>query len=669
MGLDKFISKEGYKTNSPDKNNPYNIIPSNQITMKGVPHPVYGIDDQGNGQMMMPGGEYTFGGNYVTEYPMHQMPDGTMMPGETHGEYEEMELTDEEIEEYRKGGYIVDYQSGGEYNEEVDGIPVKRVYKDDFHGSKQFALVDDRGNELAYGVDSNKPKMEAHKVRPIPRPKQNYTRADSAAVYEAGKAADDFRQKAIKEGKMTPGSKTAGDYAELFNRFNTEGNTRFGYRPDFRMLETYEDYKPDPIVRKDLPTVDKVKSKTVDVRQEPKMKRLPGIPKPPSPTITGYTQEWDPIAGKWTQQPVYETLAEPDANRYKQKGGETKRSTKEYKEAYDKGQVTRYNPNTDTYQGQDLPTFEMSAKDTRVSDAVRNTADDFAEDYVVPTLKGMASFTPAGPLIGLTDAAVAFGEGDNVGGVLGAGMEALPYGIGKAIKSFRNASKVVPDEVYKQGVDDFITRPLTRFTKNELTPGDQLYRKIGNKSGLQDLINKGGAQAPKPMKMNSGVTIDTPFFGINDKPLESYKGMFAVETPIPSKSKYNWTSRAGGTNNYGVAPHNEEGLIKNIPLEDLNVYKKKWFSNKYKKLDPNNLEEGLKYADAQYLAENAVKWGVRGAVAHDLYQDDDKDINDKIYNFYKEGVKQEGGEVYEDMELTDEEIVEMRAKGYDVYLL
>lgn len=45
------------------------VIPSNSITMKGVNYPVLGIDDLGNQQMMMPGGEYTFPGNYVTEIP------------------------------------------------------------------------------------------------------------------------------------------------------------------------------------------------------------------------------------------------------------------------------------------------------------------------------------------------------------------------------------------------------------------------------------------------------------------------------------------------------------------------------------------------------------------------------------------------------------------------
>lgn len=47
-------------------------IPSNQITMQGVDYPVHGIDDTGYSQMMYPGMDYTFPGEYVTEYPMAQ---------------------------------------------------------------------------------------------------------------------------------------------------------------------------------------------------------------------------------------------------------------------------------------------------------------------------------------------------------------------------------------------------------------------------------------------------------------------------------------------------------------------------------------------------------------------------------------------------------------------
>ena len=45
------------------------IIPSSNITMKGVNYPVLGVDDLGNSQMMMPGQDYTFPGDYVTEIP------------------------------------------------------------------------------------------------------------------------------------------------------------------------------------------------------------------------------------------------------------------------------------------------------------------------------------------------------------------------------------------------------------------------------------------------------------------------------------------------------------------------------------------------------------------------------------------------------------------------
>ena len=45
-------------------------INSNNITMKGVPYPVYGVSDIGDKQMMYPNGEYKFKGNSVTEYPI-----------------------------------------------------------------------------------------------------------------------------------------------------------------------------------------------------------------------------------------------------------------------------------------------------------------------------------------------------------------------------------------------------------------------------------------------------------------------------------------------------------------------------------------------------------------------------------------------------------------------
>ena len=66
----KNLSTEGYKKNSPDKDRPYNVIPSGDITMENVEFPVLGIDNLGNEKVMHPGKDYKFPGDTVLEFPM-----------------------------------------------------------------------------------------------------------------------------------------------------------------------------------------------------------------------------------------------------------------------------------------------------------------------------------------------------------------------------------------------------------------------------------------------------------------------------------------------------------------------------------------------------------------------------------------------------------------------
>ncbi len=76
------ISKTGYRKDSKDRHNDYNIVPSSFISMKSVPYPIFAQDNLGNQRMMYPDEEHEFEGDYVTEFPMkgfHQMPDGSMM--------------------------------------------------------------------------------------------------------------------------------------------------------------------------------------------------------------------------------------------------------------------------------------------------------------------------------------------------------------------------------------------------------------------------------------------------------------------------------------------------------------------------------------------------------------------------------------------------------------
>lgn len=62
-------------------------IPSNEITMQGVPYPVLGISDTGDTQMMQPGQDYTFDGSSVTEIPMMQKGGAVKDPGYSEPDY------------------------------------------------------------------------------------------------------------------------------------------------------------------------------------------------------------------------------------------------------------------------------------------------------------------------------------------------------------------------------------------------------------------------------------------------------------------------------------------------------------------------------------------------------------------------------------------------------
>ncbi len=66
------VTTTGYRKDSKDRFNDFNVIPSNRISMKDVPHDVLGVSDTGDVKKMKPGGEYRFSGRSVTEFPMYQ---------------------------------------------------------------------------------------------------------------------------------------------------------------------------------------------------------------------------------------------------------------------------------------------------------------------------------------------------------------------------------------------------------------------------------------------------------------------------------------------------------------------------------------------------------------------------------------------------------------------
>lgn len=67
------INNTGYTPGTASYNNPYNIIPSNDITMENTPFDVMAYPNNGQPTLMKAGGKYKFpGADYVTEVPMQQ---------------------------------------------------------------------------------------------------------------------------------------------------------------------------------------------------------------------------------------------------------------------------------------------------------------------------------------------------------------------------------------------------------------------------------------------------------------------------------------------------------------------------------------------------------------------------------------------------------------------
>jgi len=124
-----YISQMGYRDDSPFRKMSHIDIhtPTGVIDMTDTSIPI-----MANGRLLPPNsGQHQFDSQVVREVPlkqqggaMHQMPDGSWMPGEKHtyqdneDDYEELELDDETIAYYRKLGYNVEeindeYQTGG----------------------------------------------------------------------------------------------------------------------------------------------------------------------------------------------------------------------------------------------------------------------------------------------------------------------------------------------------------------------------------------------------------------------------------------------------------------------------------------------------------------------------------------------------------------------------
>lgn len=253
-------------------------IPSSNITMKGVDYPVLGISNTGQQQMMQPGEEYTFpGADYVDEYP--QMRKGgqrkkrktksimgknkLMEIGPLFKDYSKrifdpnvnyfqdggmyMDLTEDEIDEYRKGGYIVEDISVPELNQAKKGGPKPYIAK-------------------------NKKDYEFRK--------KAYD--DSLSMYNLSKLANAVYTKAenpnISENEMVKFARKGSEYIEKMKKIKANSPAKFGYvfdnqkKPTQMILSPLENnvgeiiYKPAPksSTKKSNPSVS-VKNNTLEI--------------------------------------------------------------------------------------------------------------------------------------------------------------------------------------------------------------------------------------------------------------------------------------------------------------------------------------------------------------------------------------------------------------------
>lgn len=92
--------------------------PTGQITMQGVPYPVYGQDETGYGQMMYPGVDYQFPGQMVYEKPMMQNGGGLLSRSVTCSScghsWQSVDGGSDPLTCHKCGG-MVKMQDGGQY--------------------------------------------------------------------------------------------------------------------------------------------------------------------------------------------------------------------------------------------------------------------------------------------------------------------------------------------------------------------------------------------------------------------------------------------------------------------------------------------------------------------------------------------------------------------------
>jgi hypothetical protein len=138
-------------------------IPSNQITMKGVPTVMLGVSNTGDVRFMKPGGEYAFHGNSVTEYPL--MQNGGEGPIQFLNSYYQSDM-------FKKRAGVPD-QDLNYFKEKTSSLRKTKVRKEDkgsHYDSESHRIILDPEQAKKYNLDLYNdvlPHEYAHAVRKL----------------------------------------------------------------------------------------------------------------------------------------------------------------------------------------------------------------------------------------------------------------------------------------------------------------------------------------------------------------------------------------------------------------------------------------------------------------------------------------------------------------------
>lgn len=187
------INKTGYTPGTESYNNPMNIIPGGDITMKNTPFPVMAHPSNGNPVMMQPGSNYKFdGAKYVAELPMRRDPRFNMQTedGSTNASYKMG--NGKAITAGYDGGFNAglrfNFEAGGSVNND-NQQPPQMPPQDPQQPQQQTQINIERGELMVNPQDmsvikdfSNKNRYSAHKSKQFMEPMGNFVNVPQGAV-------------------------------------------------------------------------------------------------------------------------------------------------------------------------------------------------------------------------------------------------------------------------------------------------------------------------------------------------------------------------------------------------------------------------------------------------------------------------------------------------------